>query len=131
MAETNKDVLGNRGVDMSELPPQVQNLVAQLQQIQQQLQLVITQKAQVEAMLEETKQALNELQTVDENATIYKAVGSILVKEGKEKIVKELTEKRDSYEIRIKTLERQEERLRERFAELQKKLQTFLGQQAG
>ncbi|MEM1579399.1 MAG: prefoldin subunit beta [Archaeoglobaceae archaeon] len=116
---------------MSELPPQVQNLVAQLQQIQQQLQLVITQKAQVEAMLEETKQALNELQTVDENATIYKAVGSILVKEGKEKIVKELTEKRDSYEIRIKTLERQEERLRERFAELQKKLQTFLGQQAG
>lgn len=131
MVEINKDVLGNRGVDMSELPPQVQNLVAQLQQIQQQLQLLITQKAQVEAMLEETKQALNELQAVDENATIYKAVGSILVKEGKEKIVKELTEKKDTYEIRIKTLERQEERLRERFAELQKKLQTLLGQQAG
>lgn len=116
---------------MSELPPQVQNLVAQLQQIQQQLQLVVSQKAQVEAMLEEAKQALEELQTVSEDTPIYKAVGSILVREGKEKVVKELNEKKESYEIRIKTLERQEERLRERFAELQKKLQSFLGQAGG
>ncbi|MDK2796006.1 MAG: prefoldin beta subunit [Archaeoglobaceae archaeon] len=116
---------------MSELPPQVQNLVAQLQQIQQQLQLVINQKAQVEAMLEETKLALEELQKIGDETPIYKAVGSILVKEDKGKVVQELTEKKDSFEIRIKTLERQEERLRERFAELQKKLQGFLGQSGG
>jgi len=131
VAKTNKNVSGNRGVDMSELPPQVQNLIAQLQQVQQQLQLVITQRAQIEAMLEETKQALEELQKVDENTPIYKTVGSILVKESKDKIVKELTEKAESYDIRIKTLGRQEERLRERFAELQKKIQTLIGQQAG
>ncbi|MEM2031136.1 MAG: prefoldin subunit beta, partial [Archaeoglobaceae archaeon] len=113
---------------MSELPPQLQNLIAQLQQVQQQLQLVITQKAQLEALLEEAKQALGEVQNVDENTPIYKTVGSILVKESKEKIVKELTEKVDSYDIRIKTLTRQEERLRERFAELQKKIQGMLGQ---
>ncbi|MEM5823772.1 MAG: prefoldin subunit beta [Archaeoglobaceae archaeon] len=116
---------------MSELPPQLQNLIAQLQQVQQQLQLVITQKAQLEALLEEAKQALGEVQNVDENTPIYKTVGSILVKESKEKIVKELTEKVDSYDIRIKTLTRQEERLRERFAELQKKIQGMLGQQVG
>ncbi|MDI9609799.1 MAG: prefoldin subunit beta [Archaeoglobales archaeon] len=116
---------------MSELPPQVQNLVAQLQQIQQQLQLVVNQKAQIEAMFEETKQALEELQNVSEETPIYKAVGSILVREGKEKVVRELNEKKESFEIRIKTLERQEERLKERFAELQKKLQGLLGQQAG
>ncbi len=115
---------------MSELPPQVQNLVAQLQQIQQQLQLIVGQKAQVEAMLEEARQALEELQKVGEDATIYKAVGSILVKATKENVIKELNEKKESFEIRIKTLERQEERLRERFAELQKKLQGFLGQPA-
>jgi prefoldin beta subunit len=116
---------------MSELPPQVQNLVAQLQQIQQQLQLVVTQKAQVEAMLEETKQAIEELQKTGDEATVYKAVGSILVKEEKGKVLQELTERKESYEIRIKTLERQEERLRERFAELQKKLQGFLGPSGG
>ncbi|MFN3384302.1 MAG: prefoldin subunit beta [Archaeoglobaceae archaeon] len=116
---------------MSELPPQLQNLIAQLQQVQQQLQLVITQKAQIEALLEEAKQALNEVQNLDENTPIYKTVGSILVKESKEKLLKELTEKVDSYDIRIKTLTRQEERLRERFTELQKKIQGMLGQQAG
>lgn len=116
---------------MSELPPQVQNLVAQLQQIQQQLQLVVNQKAQVEAMLEEAKLALEELQKVGDDTPVYKAVGSILVKEEKGKVVQELTERRESLEIRIKTLERQEERLRERFAELQKKVQAILGQQAG
>lgn len=116
---------------MSELPPQLQNLIAQLQQVQQQLQLVITQRAQLETLLEETKQALNEIQNVGEDTPIYKNVGSILVKESKEKILKELTEKVDSYDIRIKTLTRQEERLRERFAELQKKVQSMLGQQAG
>lgn len=131
MVEAYKYVFRNRGVGMSELPPQVQNLVAQLQQIQQQLQLVVTQKAQVEAMIEEAKQALEELQTVSDDTPIYKAVGSILVKEAKNKVVQELTEKKESLEIRIKTLERQEERLRERFAELQKKLQGLLGQQAG
>lgn len=116
---------------MSELPPQVQNLIAQLQQVQQQLQLVITQKAQLEALLEEAKQALSELQKVDDATPIYKTVGSILVRESKDKILKELTEKTDSYDIRIKTLSRQEERLRERFAELQKRIQGLLGQQAG
>lgn len=130
MVEDDQDVSGDRGVGMSELPPQVQNLIAQLQQVQQQLQLVITQRAQIEAMLEETKQALEELQKVDENTPIYKTVGSILVKESKEKVVKELTEKAESYDIRLKTLGRQEERLRERFAELQKKIQALLGQQA-
>lgn len=116
---------------MSELPPQLQNLIAQLQQVQQQLQVVITQRAQLEALLEEAKQALSEIQNVAEDTPIYKTVGSILVRETKEKLVKELTEKLDSYDIRIKTLTRQEERLRERFAELQKKIQSMLGQQAG
>ncbi|MCS7119071.1 MAG: prefoldin subunit beta [Archaeoglobaceae archaeon] len=116
---------------MSELPPQVQNLIAQLQQVQQQLQLVMTQRAQLEALLEETKQALDELQKADENTSIYKTVGGILVRESKDKVIKELTEKSESFDIRIKTLGRQEERLRERFAELQKKIQTLLGQQAG
>ncbi len=116
---------------MGELPPQVQNLVAQLQQLQQQLQAVITQRAQVEALLRDTEQALQELEKIGEDAPVYKAVGNILVREKKEDVVKELTEKKETYEIRIKTLQRQEEKLRERFAETQKKLQGMLSPQAG
>jgi prefoldin beta subunit len=116
---------------MGEIPPQVQNMVAQLQQLQQQLQAVVTQRAQVEALLKDTENALEELQRVEDDTPVYKAVGNVLVKEDREKIVKELTEKKETYEIRIKTLQRQEERLRERFAETQKKLQNILGPQAG
>ncbi len=116
---------------MGDLPPQVQNLVAHLQQLQQQLQAVITQRAQVEALLRDTEQALQELEKIGEDAPVYKAVGNILVKEKKEDVVKELTEKKETYEIRIKTLQRQEEKLRERFAETQKKLQGMLSPQAG
>ncbi len=116
---------------MGELPPQVQNLVAQLQQLQQQLQAVITQRAQVEALLRDTEQALEELQKVDDDTPVYKAVGNVLVKEKRENVIKELTEKKETYEIRIKTLQRQEEKLRERFAETQQKLQNMLSPQAG
>ncbi len=116
---------------MGELPPQVQNMVAQLQQLQQQLQAVMTQRVQIEAMLSDTEQAIEELKKVGDDAIVYKAVGNILVKEEKEKILKELEEKKETYEIRIKTLQRQEEKLRERFAETQKKLQGILSPQAG
>jgi len=82
-------------------------------------------------LLRDTEQALQELEKIGEDAPVYKAVGNILVKEKKEDVVKELTEKKETYEIRIKTLQRQEEKLRERFAETQKKLQGMLSPQAG
>ena len=64
---------------MGELPPQVQNLVAQLQQLQQQLQAVITQRAQVEALLRDAEQAPEELQKREDEDPVYTAVGSVMV----------------------------------------------------
>jgi prefoldin beta subunit len=45
----------------AELPPQIQNQIAQLQQIQQQIQGLSMQKSQIEAMQKESKMALDEL----------------------------------------------------------------------
>ncbi len=117
---------------MGELPPQVQNMIAQLQQLQQQLQMVVTQKVQVENSLKETENAIQEVEKVSEDTPIFKTVGTILVRTSKEEILKELKEKKDTFEIRIKALERQEEKLRERLQELQKKIRSMLsGVQAG
>jgi len=115
---------------MGELPPQVQNMLSQLQQIQQQLQAVISQKVQIEALIRETDDALKELEK-SKSEEVYKAVGNILVKSDKSEVVKELTEKKETYEVRIKTLERQEEKLRERLTEMQRKIQGMLSPQAG
>ena len=117
---------------MGELPPQVQNMIAQLQQLQQQLQMVVTQKVQLENSLKETENAIQEVEKVSDDTPIFKTVGTILVKTSKEEILKELKEKKDTFEIRIRTLERQEEKLKERLQELQKKIKSLLsGVQAG
>jgi len=115
----------------AELPPQIQNMVAQLQQLQQQLQAVVTQKTQLDLLIKETEEAIKEVEESRDDASLFKAVGSVLVKVEKEKLLKELQEKKETYEIRVKTLERQEEKLKERITELQKKLQSMLSPQAG
>ncbi len=115
---------------MGELPPQVQNLAAQLQQVQQQLQLILTQKAQLESLIKEAKDALEELEKSDSEHA-FKAVGNVLVRLKKEDVEKDLREKIETYEVRRNMLERQENKLKEKLADLQAKLKSAISVQAG
>jgi prefoldin beta subunit len=110
-----------------EIPPQVQNLFAQLQQLKVQIEALGRQKMQVEALLRDAEHALEELEKVDENAVIYKNVGELMIKAGKETVKEELTERRETYDLRLKTLERQEERAQKRYQQLQEQLREALG----
>jgi len=117
------------GESMSgELPPQVQNQIAQLQQLQQQHQAVATQRSQIEALLREIEAALNELEKSSEDSVIYKSVGEILFKADKQKLLEELKERKDMMELRLKTMSKQEERIQGRFTQLQEQLKLSLGQ---
>jgi prefoldin beta subunit len=117
---------------MGELPPQVQNMIAQLQTIQQQLQMVVSQKVQLESALKEIENAIQEVEKTSEDTPIYKSVGTVLVKTKRGDILKELNEKKETIEVRIRALSRQEEKLRERLQELQNKVKSMLsGVQAG
>ncbi|MCJ7445021.1 MAG: prefoldin subunit beta [Methanotrichaceae archaeon] len=111
-----------------ELPPQIQNQIAQLQQLQQQAQAVITQKSQIEALLREIEVALTELERSNEDSVIYKSVGEILFKTGKSELLEELKERKDVMELRQKTMSKQEERIQGRFTQLQEQLKQSLGQ---
>jgi prefoldin beta subunit len=116
---------------MNELPPQIQNQLAQLQQIQQQAQALMQQKGQVEMGLRETERALEELKKTEDGAVVYKAAGELLVKANKEEVLKDLEEKKDSLDVRLKSLARQEERIQSRFNQLQEQLKTALGKGPG
>jgi len=116
---------------MNELPQQVQNMLAQLQQLQQQLQSVVNQKMQVEAMKKEAEDSLEEVQNASDDAPLYKAAGSVLVKVEKAKLLEELEEKKATYEVRLNALTKQEGKLRERLTEMQNKIQSMLSPQAG
>lgn len=112
--------------DISKLPPQVQERLLRLQQLQQTLQTVLTQKQQLELELTETEQALSELEKTDENVIIYKSIGSLLVKAEKAKVTTELNERKELLNTRVSVLGKQEERLRTQAKELQAKLQRDL-----
>ena len=111
-----------------ELPPQIQNQLAQLQQLQQQAQAVMTQKTQIEGLIRETDAALKELEKSADDAVIYKSVGELLFRADKAKLIEELNEKKDMNEIRKKNMANQEERIQGRFTQLQEQLKQTLGQ---
>jgi prefoldin beta subunit len=112
--------------EISGLPPQVQERLLRLQQLQQTLQSVLGQKQQVELEQMETNQALEELQKLTDDAVIYKATGSLLIKSEKTKVTTELNERKELLNTRITVLGKQEERVRAQLKDLQTKLQQDL-----
>lgn len=112
--------------DISRLPPQVQERLLRLRQLQQTLQGVLTQKQRLELELTDNEQATEELEKLDENTVIYKSIGSLMVKAEKNKVTTDLNERKELLNMRIKALGRQEERLRKQLKNLQEKLQRDL-----
>ena len=112
--------------ELSKLPPQVQERLLRLQQLQQTLQSVMAQKQQVDMEQTEVEQTLTELQKTADDAVIYKSAGSLLVKAEKAKVTEELVERKELLNTRNTVLARQEERLRSQVKEVQTKLQEDL-----
>ncbi|MDP2841267.1 MAG: prefoldin subunit beta [Candidatus Methanoperedens sp.] len=111
----------------TDLPPQIKNQLAQLQQIQQQAQAIAVQKNQVELTLKETDLALEELEKLDADAVVYRAIGDLLIRTERDKTKESLKEKKDTLDLRMQTLARQEERAQKRFQQLQEQLKQAIG----
>jgi prefoldin beta subunit len=114
----------------AELPPQIQNQIAQLQQIQQQIQGLSMQKSQIEAMQKESKMALDELARLTEDALVYRNVGELIIKTSKEESISKLKDREETLSLRLQSISRQEERLTSRFKQLQEQIQQALGPRA-
>jgi prefoldin beta subunit len=115
-----------------EIPKQIQDQINRLQQMRVQQQMIMQQRQQVELRLKEIEEALEELNKTDSKTPIYKNVGSLLIKtKGKSEVVKELKANKDSLELRKNTLEKQDNRTREKLNELQNKVQSSLNVNQG
>ena len=112
--------------EISKLPPQVQERLLRLQQLQQTLQTILQQKQQVDMESTEIEQTLTELGKTADEAVIFKQTGSLLVKAQKPAVVAELAERKELLATRTMVLARQEERMRSQLKELQTKLQEDL-----
>jgi prefoldin beta subunit len=113
--------------EVEQLPPEVQERIARLQQLQSMLQSLVLQRQRVDIELSETERALKTLEKALSGSRIFKSVGSILVEMPKEEVVRDLTERKELLEVRSKALEKQESKARERLASLQEALQRDLG----
>lgn len=117
--------------EISKLPPNVQERLLRLQQLQQTLQSILAQKQQVDMEKTEVDQTIAELEKTAEDAVIYKAIGSILVKADKTKTKEELVERKELLDTRTTVLAKQEERIRSQVKDAQTKLQQDLSPVSG
>jgi prefoldin beta subunit len=108
---------------MDNIPPKVQNMIAQFQQLTQQIQMITTQKIQMEAQAKELERTVQELERAPEDAAVFKNVGTLLVQtKDRQGLLGELREQKETVEVRVKTLDRQDKHLRERHQTLQQQI---------
>ena len=101
---------------MAELSKETEEEIAQLQLYEQSLQNILIQKQQFQSQSLEIESALKELEKTKE---AYKIVGNIMVLSKKEELKEDLESKKETVSIRIKTLEKQENQIREKAKRLQ------------
>ena len=104
---------------MAELSKETEQEIAQLQLYEQGLQNILMQKQQFQSQSLEIDSALKELETTKE---AYKIVGNIMVASKKEDLKKDLESKKETSNLRIKTLEKQENQIREKAKKLQEEV---------
>jgi prefoldin beta subunit len=113
---------------VKELSPQLQNQIAQYQQLQNQLQVLASQRVQLEAKLREIEGTLEELNKLTGDTAVYKSIGMLLIRQDdREALKKELEEHKETLTIRVKSLQKQEKSLSERYEDLGNKIQAALG----
>jgi len=112
---------------VAELSETLRAEIRRYQDLVEKLRLIATNRQQIQLQLAEINEALRELSGVDDSAPVYKVAGSIIVAKKKNDVVNELNNLKESLEIRIKSLERQEELLKDQLKELERKLAKKLG----
>lgn len=100
-----------------------QEEVARLNQTQEQLEYVSRTKASMDAQIKEIDFAIKELEKLTDDVKSYRMFGGIMVETKVSDSLKDLTEQKETLEIRMKSLEKQEERLKTSFEERRKVLQ--------
>ena len=113
------------------LPAKLQNDLKQFQRLQQELGYTQQQRLQIDLKLREVIHTLEELKTLSDDSVLYRPIGGLLVRAKNKKEVEDLlTEEKETLEVRVKAVERQENHLKERYSTMQQEL-TLALQAAG
>jgi prefoldin beta subunit len=90
-----------------------------LQLLQRNLQNTVVQQQQMHEQLNELNSALTQLETTGK---AYKIIGKVMVASRKEELIKELSEKKEIMDVRLKNFSIQENKLKESIEATQKEM---------
>ena len=97
----------------------LQDKISRLQSMEQNVQQYVMRRQQFSQQLMEIDSALKELESSPE---AYKIVGNIMVKTSKDQLKKELAERKELADMRIQSLDKQEQKVAEKVEELKKEV---------
>ena len=109
-----------------QIPPMVQEQLAQFQQTQQNFQSILMQKQQLESQKLETEKALEELKKAGDDEAVFKHAGTIMIKSNKKDLLEELEEQMELAKTKASLLAKQEERLKITLKEQETKIQEMI-----
>ncbi|GIU68571.1 MAG: hypothetical protein KatS3mg001_421 [Candidatus Pacearchaeota archaeon] len=94
--------------------------INEMQIIEQNLQNLLLQKQAFQVELSETESAKKEIEKTE--GEVFKVVSNIMIKADKNEILEELSNKEKLLNLRIKSIEKQEEALKTKLESLQKEV---------
>jgi prefoldin beta subunit len=106
----------------AQLPPWLQEQLMKIQQSQQNLQSIMTQKQHLEMEQIEIDKALEELKKATDDDNVYKYAGSVMIQSTKKESIDELDERKELGKTRATVLEKQESRIKESLKEQEAKI---------
>ncbi|MDG6221089.1 MAG: prefoldin subunit beta [Candidatus Thermoplasmatota archaeon] len=110
-----------------EVSMDIETKINQLKQMEQQLQNVMAQRYQIEMQVSELEKTFEALEKVEEDTDVYYSAGSILYKvKDHEKLRGELADDKETMEIKLKSLEKQEKTLKTSYESLRGQIETSL-----
>lgn len=98
---------------------EAQEKIAELQLLEQSMQSFLIQRQNFQAHLAEIESALKE---IEKSKDAYKIIGNTMIKAEKKDLKKDLTQKKEMFDLRIKSIEKQEEKLKEKASKLQEEV---------
>ena len=117
------------------VPPEAEVKYNKYVQLRDTYNAILQQRLAAESSLSELEKVLERLNSLSDDAEVYKMTGFVLIRTTKADLIKELQERKEDLELKIKALKNQENLVKgelERVAsELQGILQGLAGRQAG
>jgi prefoldin beta subunit len=110
----------NADKDKMKIDKGTEEKIREMQMTDQTLQNIVLQKQSFESELNEINESMKELEISEDE--VYKISGHIMIKSSKENLKKDLEDKKELINARMKSIEKQEKELEKRLDNLKKEI---------